>query len=482
MSCWAPGPSGSSSIVLLAAAAGLAWLIRSKLPQASPHVRNWKAGVIWLLQFALAALVLILLWQPAIMVAELRPQQNIIAVLVDDSRSMSIADNGATRESQAVKALQSGVLDELQKKFQVRLYRIDGGMTRISKLDDLKTVDSRPGHAHRRRPEATGRAKRLTCPSARWCCSATGPTIPAGSIWTRFPRFAAAAFRFTPSALASSRCRTTSKSMMPSVAPRALADSRLAAKVSFHQRGYAGQKSMLTVRDGDKVLASRQITFASDGQTQNETLLFNAGAAGAKNAPVHDRSTSRRGKPRQQRRHTPGERRIQQAPHSVCGGRAPLGIQIHPPRRTGRPDRHASFRCCAPAKIKFIARALTIPKELADGFPSRVEDLFGYQATDDRIGGSKLLHAGAERTDPAICGSPRRRIAPARRARLRSGMEAGVRRALRICFRSFFPTRKEHSIAIPPRSNSLPSARTTSLRDSSKIPRATWSAGKSFPT
>src|SRR6202142_1144977 len=81
-------------LFLLAAAAGLAWLIRSKLPQASPHIRNWKAGTIWFLQFALAALVLILLWQPAILVAELRPQQNIIAVLVDDSRSMPVPNTG----------------------------------------------------------------------------------------------------------------------------------------------------------------------------------------------------------------------------------------------------------------------------------------------------------------------------------------------------------------------------------------------------
>src|SRR5579863_804277 len=131
-------------LFVLAAGAGLGWLIRSKLPEASTQVKHWRAGVIWLLQFALAALVLLLLWQPALLVAELRPQQNIIAVLVDDSRSMSIADNGATRESQAVKALQSGVLDDLQKKFQVRLYRIDGVMTRISKLDDLKTAAPAP--------------------------------------------------------------------------------------------------------------------------------------------------------------------------------------------------------------------------------------------------------------------------------------------------------------------------------------------------
>ena len=83
-------------VVLLVAAAGaLAWLIRSRLPQAAPKLQSWRASMIWLLQTALAAVVLVLLWQPAIMVAELRPQQNIIAVLVDDSRSMAISDNGA---------------------------------------------------------------------------------------------------------------------------------------------------------------------------------------------------------------------------------------------------------------------------------------------------------------------------------------------------------------------------------------------------
>src|ERR1700730_18618350 len=109
-------------LFLVAAGAGLAWLIRSKPHQAANQVKNWRSGVSWLLQFALAALVLLLLWQPAILVAELRPQQNIIAVVVDDSRSMAIADGGgATREQQAVKTLEGGVLDQLQKKFQVRV-------------------------------------------------------------------------------------------------------------------------------------------------------------------------------------------------------------------------------------------------------------------------------------------------------------------------------------------------------------------------
>ena len=89
------------------------------------------------------------------MVAELKPQQNIIAVLVDDSRSMAIADNGATREAQAVKALEGGVLDELQKKFQIRLYRLDGHAD--SHLRPERAAAFRSRHAHRRRPQAIGR-------------------------------------------------------------------------------------------------------------------------------------------------------------------------------------------------------------------------------------------------------------------------------------------------------------------------------------
>src|SRR6185369_8984856 len=97
-------------LLILAAAAALAWLIRSHLAQAAPVMRGWRAWFIWSLQTLLAALVLVLLWQPAITIAELKPQQNIIAVMVDDSRSMAISENGLTREAEAVNSLQNGVL------------------------------------------------------------------------------------------------------------------------------------------------------------------------------------------------------------------------------------------------------------------------------------------------------------------------------------------------------------------------------------
>src|SRR4029077_9412446 len=125
-------------LLILIAAAGLAWLIRSRLAQSAPVMRGWRAWVIWGLQTLLAAVLLVLLWHPAITVAELKPQQNIIAVLVDDSRSMSIAEGGFTRQAQSVQVPASGLRDALTRGFQPRLYRLDEAVTRIDSLKDLK--------------------------------------------------------------------------------------------------------------------------------------------------------------------------------------------------------------------------------------------------------------------------------------------------------------------------------------------------------
>ena len=54
-----------------------------------------RAASVWLLQTVLASLLLFMLWHPALSVATLRPQQNIVAVVVDDSASMSIHDEGS---------------------------------------------------------------------------------------------------------------------------------------------------------------------------------------------------------------------------------------------------------------------------------------------------------------------------------------------------------------------------------------------------
>ena len=365
-------------IFILIAAAGLGWMIRSKLAHAASRIQNWKAASIWLLQFAMAALVLILLWQPAIMVAELRPQQNIIAVLVDDSRSMGISDNGATREAQAVKTLESGVVDELQKKFQVRLYRVDGRLSRIAKLDELKTMPPAPA------TRIGDGLKQLADEAAELPIGAVvllsdGADNSGGIDLETISTFRSRRIPVHTVGFGLEQASHDIEINDAAVPPRALADSRLAAKVSFHQRGYAGQKGMLTIRDGQKALAAREVTLAPDGQVQNETLLFNAGPSGSKTLQFTIDPL-----PGEENRANNSVTRMLNVESSK---RRILYVEGEPRweykfiRRAEQDDRIVNIASMLrTSENKIYRQGINDPKELADGFPSRVEELFDYQA------------------------------------------------------------------------------------------------------
>ena len=135
-------------LLVLAAGGGLGLLLWWRLQRLEPvkdvtsQMQLRRAAAIWALQSALIALVLLLLWQPAIVVAELKSQQNIIAVLIDDSRSMAKLDSGSDgktqREAAALAVLQNGLLTGLQKRFQTRVYQLDASLTRADKPDSLQ--------------------------------------------------------------------------------------------------------------------------------------------------------------------------------------------------------------------------------------------------------------------------------------------------------------------------------------------------------
>ena len=165
-----------------------------------------------------------------------------------------------------------------------------------------------------------------------------------------------------------------------SLPPRALADSRLAASVSFHQRGYAGRKAMLTVRDGAKVLTTREITFGPDGNIQTESLLFNAGAAGAK--PL---AFSIDPLPGEENR---ANNALTRLVNVKSDKRRILYVEGEPRweykfiRRAEDDDRIVQIASMLrTSENKIYRQGITDPKELADGFPTKVEDLSPIKAS-----------------------------------------------------------------------------------------------------
>ena len=123
--------------LIAAASILLAFFVWRRRGKMAPGLAGLRPALIWLLQSCLAALLLLMLWRPAISIATLKPQQNIVAVVVDDSRSMSISEDGKTRIDRAKAVFDGGLRASLAKKFQVRLYRFGKDLERVQGTGQL---------------------------------------------------------------------------------------------------------------------------------------------------------------------------------------------------------------------------------------------------------------------------------------------------------------------------------------------------------
>jgi uncharacterized membrane protein len=369
-------PTWGLWLAIAGASAVLAALLFRNLPRGDFGSRHLRAAGIWLLQSMLAALLLVILWQPAVTVTELKPQQDIIAFLVDDSRSMALTDHGATREAQAVAALRGGVLAGVEKRFQTRFYRFDSQIARVADLQELQPTApaTRIGDSLKQLAQETQElpigAIVLLTDGADNLGGIDAETIAA--LRSRHIPVHTVGFGVDHPPLDVEIDDAV-------MAPRSMAESRVAAVVRFHQYGYRGRKSKLVVRDGASVLASREVTLAADGAVQSETLLFNVGAAGARTLAFSIEPL-------------PGEEvvannAVSRLVNVDADKRRVLYLEGEPRweykfvRRAEQEDRLVQLvSMLRTTENKIYRQGIQDPKELSQGFPTRAEDLFAYQA------------------------------------------------------------------------------------------------------
>jgi len=370
-------------LLIVACTTALALLIWSRLPRAAQNLGKWRAGAVWLLQSLLIATVLVLLWQPAITVAELAPQQNVIAVVLDDSRSMAIADSGndgkQPREAAAEKALEDGVLARLQKKFQVRLYRLDSRVARAATLREIQ-----PGAAATHINDSLRQLATETSdlPVGAVVLLSDGSENSAnGSGDLSLQTINALRNRRIPVHTVGFGKEQAAHDVELNdvrVAFRAMANSRIPATVTFRQRGYAGSQALLLARDGDKTVGSREVTLGADGTTQVETVFFSPGEAGAKTlhfslGPLAGEENAANNSITRLVSVSNDKRRI-------------LYVEGEPRweykfiRRAEDDDKIVQVASMLrTTENKIYRQGISDPKELENGFPVRPEDLFGYQ-------------------------------------------------------------------------------------------------------
>jgi Putative glutamine amidotransferase len=367
-------------VLIISISCGLALLIRQNMPDAAPNLRNWRAWTIWGMQSMLVALLLILLWRPAMIVSELSSQQNIIAIVVDDSRSMAIADeNDKTREAAALNALEGGLLDGLNKRFQTRVYTIGASLAHTDAPRSITPNEPATHLGEGLKQLATDTtdlpigAVLLLSDGGENTSGMSGSGIGLGALEAlRNRRLPVHTVGFGKPQL-----KHDVEIEDVSLPASATANARVATTLSLTQSGYTGQKATFTVRDGQKTIAAREIVLGTEGRIQTEPLFLPAGEAGVKNLTFSIDPL-------------PGEENVTN--NTVArplltsdAKRRILYIEGEPRweykfiRRAEDDDPTVQVvSMLRTSENKIYRQGISDPNDLADGFPSCPEDLFGY--------------------------------------------------------------------------------------------------------
>lgn len=361
-------------LLAIVAAAGALGFLLWRRGAAWRGDRRTRGAAIWLLQSALATLLLLLLWRPALSVATLAPQQNVVAVVVDDSRSMNVREDGKTRLERASALLNDGLLSDLRRRFQVRVYSLGDHLARIPGAEGLKG-DSAATHIGAELNELLSDAAGLPLGAVVLLSDGsdnTGGIDSETMSAIRRRRVPVHTIGFGEEHLLHDV--ELDDVQLPATA---LAGSRLEAVAVFRQGGFPAARTRLTVRRNGQVLASREVRLPEDGKSQTERILFDAGPEGVSDIEV--------GLDALPGETNPWNNKMARTLAVTGGKRRVLYIEGEPRwefkflRRAVEDDPNlqiASMLRTTPNKI--YRQGLDDPKELEAGFPSKVEDLFGY--------------------------------------------------------------------------------------------------------
>lgn len=362
-------------LILVAVAAALGWSIWQRRATVAASVQGARTVAVWILQTMLVALLLLLLWQPAISVATLRPQQNVVAVVIDDSRSMATQDIGSSRREAAKQTFNNGLIKSLQAKFQVRLYRLGDHIERIEKTDLLNSAEPAT-HIGSGLKEVLADA--ATLPIGAIVLLSDGADNAGGIDLDTISEIKRQRIPIHTIGFGNEKFSHDIEVSDVVLPAKSLPQSRLKAQFAFRQNGFAHEKARLAVRDGGKLLASQDVTFKSDGGAQTESILFNAGPAGVKNLEFSI-------EPLQQEENK-NNNRLTRVLNVVNAKPRVLYVEGEPRwdykflRRAVEDDQNIKvISMLRTTQNKIYRQGLDAPTELEEGFPASVEKLFGYQ-------------------------------------------------------------------------------------------------------
>jgi uncharacterized membrane protein len=229
----------------------------------------------------LFAVVLFGLLRPMLLLKVAVPQQNFVGILLDDSRSMQVADhNDKPRGSFTTDEFGSAnapLLASLGKRFNLRIFRFSSNAERLQYANDLKFegTATRLGDAlDRARAELSG------LPVAGMVVVTDGSDNADRTIDESIAGLKAAGMPVFPVGVGKERLTRDIQVTRVETPRQALRGAALVLDAVVTQVGYAGQKVNLVVEDNGRVVGSQQVVLPGDGESQTVKVRLKTSEVG----------------------------------------------------------------------------------------------------------------------------------------------------------------------------------------------------------
>ena len=337
-------------------------------------------AVLIALRAATLVVLLVALFRPVLQIAVAVPQENYLGILIDDSRSMRIADDGegprGAQVQQGLSAEQSRVLQALGERFRLRLFRFDGSAERISDVGQLTFAggQSQIGRAlDQARAELAGvplsglvlvsdgadRAEAELNASLLGLRSASVPVYTVGVGREEFQRDIEVRRASTPRSV--------------------LKGTSLVVDVVIAQTGYGGQRVPLVVEDEGRIVASQEVELPLDGTPAAVRVHFAAEEAGWRRfrfrVPVQGEELVRENNQQE------ALLEVREEPHKILYFEGEPRWEVKFMRMAIKDDPQLQLVLLQrSAENKYYRLGVDSAAELSVGFPRTREELFGYRA------------------------------------------------------------------------------------------------------
>jgi uncharacterized membrane protein len=242
---------------------------------------EWRRrGVLALLRVAALAVILFCLFRPVLVVKAAVTQQNVVGVLIDDSRSMQIADEGGTRGEFVRRTFgdsNSAIMQSLSDKFLVRTFKFSSAVSRISGASELAFDGTQTRLAS---AIESARQELAGLPVSGLVIVSDGADTTNASVADALLASKADSLPVFTVGVGKETLSHDIQIGRVSTPRTALKGTSLLVDAVVTQTGYAGQTVTLDVEDSGRIVGSQPVRLPADGDPMAVRVRFTASDAG----------------------------------------------------------------------------------------------------------------------------------------------------------------------------------------------------------